>query len=146
MFTTRSGADVAHWLASVVRGMLQLLLLVVLACTPHGDPSAFHVFFPDARTGDPAAFHIRQGARVQLKPSAECRYGDGKAARWAITGARLADGKLPPGLVLEDGAIAGAAKATGIWQASVAFSGVTCAGRAQPDVRIAIAITVDEGR
>jgi hypothetical protein len=122
----------------------------MLACTPRGgdagDPGSFRVFFPDARAGDHADIVVKHGAHVQLKPSAQCHYDDGKDARWTITGARIADGKLPPGLTLEDGAIVGAAKEAGNWQASIAFSGITCAGKAQPDVTLAVSIAVHDGK
>jgi hypothetical protein len=122
-----------------------LALLALIACAPRGDagdPSGFRVVFPDARTDDPATFSIRRGVHVQLKPTAQCRYADGKDARWTMTGARVAHGELPPGLTLEDGAIVGVAQQVGAWQASVAFAGVTCAGRRLPDVAVAISITV----
>jgi hypothetical protein len=125
--------------------MRPLALLVLVACMPHGgadDPGAFRVFYPDARAGAPAAFSIKHGAHVQLKPSAQCHYPDGKDARWTMTGARVVDGELPPGLALEDGAIVGAAKLGGSWQATIVFTGVTCAGKAQPDANLAVAIAV----
>src|SRR5690349_17040845 len=74
---------------------------IFLACAHSSalDANAFRVMYPD----EPA----RIGKHVQLKPSASCKYDDGRDARWATTGARLESGALPPGLAIEDAAIAG---------------------------------------
>lgn len=107
--------------------MRTLALLLVVACTPAGsqDAGGFRVFYPDTR--------LRPNRRVELKPSAECHYDNGHDARWTMTGARIVTGDLPPGLTIEDGAIVGAPKQPGAYKATIQLTGLTCAGKAQPD-------------
>jgi hypothetical protein len=49
---------------------------------------------------------------------------------WSASDARLASGRLPPGLRLEsDHKITGTPDASGTWQAGIGFSGLSCKGR-----------------
>ncbi len=116
---------------------MRWILFVALASCGHGAAASsggFRVFYPN----DTAMLHTH----FQLKPSATCTYDDGREARWETTGARIESGKLPPGLDLEDAAINGTATATGTFHARVLLSGVTCAGKAQPDQHVDVTITV----
>ena len=127
-------------------------MLLLAACThagsssPSGDTGGFRVFYPTARdacAAGPCAFTLKSKSRMQAKPAAACRYDNGRDAKWANTGARVADGALPPGLALEDGAIAGAPSAAGDYHVTIMFTGVTCAGKPQPDQRVDVPITVN---
>ncbi len=82
------------------------------------------------------------GERFYAKPAGQCHHEDGSDARWAIGGARVAGGELPPGLTLEDGVIGGVPKAAGTFKATIAFSGVTCATTSYPDQTVDVLITV----
>lgn len=95
--------------------------------------TSFQVQYPAA----PA----RLGKHFQVKPSATCRYDDGRDARWAITGARVDAGELPPGLVIEDGAIGGVPTKPGTYSAKIALTGVSCAGKALPDQVVDVTIS-----
>lgn len=103
------------------------------------EDGGFRVFYPEAGT---KGLRATKGKRLQAKPAASCRYPDGREARWASTGARVAQGTLAPGLVLEDGAIGGVPTETGAFTVTIAFSGVTCAGKQEPDQHVQLAITV----
>lgn len=120
-----------------------LLALVLAGCPkpkgPGGEDGGFRVFYPDAGA---RGLRAKKGERLQAKPAATCTYADGREARWASTGAHVEQGELAPGLVLEDGAIGGVPTATGSFTATVQFSGVTCAGKPQPDQHVPVAITV----
>ena len=125
--------------------MRWLCLVAVLAGCPKpkgpggGDDGGFRVFYPDAGT---KGLRAKKGARIQASPAAACTYPDGREARWASSGARVEQGALAPGLVLEDGAIGGVPTETGAFTATIKFSGVTCAGKPQPDQHVSVAITV----
>jgi hypothetical protein len=109
-----------------------VILVGLVACsgTQHtGDASGeatFRVFYPDA------PFHAKVGKRFGVKPVGQCVYTSGKDARWSMTGARVDSGKLPPGLVIEEGAINGTPIEAGSWTFQVKFAGVTCAGKPYP--------------
>ncbi len=120
--------------------MRTLLLLIAVSCAGTGSSrNSFRVFYPDAGT---SRLNLQRGVRAQAKPAATCTYEDGRDARWATGGARVVEGELPPGMALEDGAIAGAAAKAGTWHVVVGFTGVTCAGAAMPDQRVSIDIVV----
>jgi hypothetical protein len=109
----------------------------LLACMPHGDAARFAVTFPDA-----AAARTKVGARFYAKPAARCVRDDGSDARWAITGARVASGELPPGIAIEDGVLTGTPSKAGDFTAELVVSGVTCAGKSYPDQTVDVHITV----
>src|SRR4029079_13649422 len=89
---------------------LAMLWGLAAACSAstHGGgaagPAGFRVFYPDMPAD---GFHAKVGKRFYAKPVGNCRYDDGRDAHWAMTGAKVTTGKLPPGLALEDGAISG---------------------------------------
>jgi hypothetical protein len=122
-----------------------VLLALVLAGCPKpkgpggGDEGGFRVFYPDAGA---TGLRVTKGSRMQASPAAACTYPDGREARWVSRGARVEQGALPPGLVLEDGAIGGIPTEVGSFTATITFSGVTCAGKPQPDQHVPVAITV----
>jgi hypothetical protein len=124
--------------------MRTTLLVFVLACAgtrggSAGDDSAtFSVFYPDAPA---TGFRATVGKRFYVKPVASCVYGNGRDARWSMTGARIETGELPPGFTIEDGAIAGVPKQAGTWSVKVKFSGVTCAGQAHDPQLVDVMIT-----
>jgi hypothetical protein len=99
-----------------------------------GSSGGFRVFYPDASA--------KVGKHFQAKPSAECKRDDGSDARWAASGARIASGELPPGLVIEDAAIGGVPSRTGSYRASILVTGVTCAGKPMPDQRVDVSLDV----
>jgi hypothetical protein len=101
--------------------------------------AGFRVFYGDPRA---TSIVVKAGSRMQTKPSATCTYPDGREARWANTGAKVDDGTLAPGLVLEDGAIGGVPSAAGTYTVTIKFAGVTCAGKPQGDQRVPVTITV----
>ena len=108
----------------------------------NGEPGSspeFSVFYPDASARGIVA---KVGQRMQAKPAAHCTYPNGSEARWSNTGAKVASGELPPGLVIEDGAIAGVPTKPGTWKVTMVFTGVTCMSNAQPDQQVEVAITV----
>jgi hypothetical protein len=84
----------------------------------------------------------RVGRRFSGKPTGVCHHGNGRDARWTMTGAHVVSGELPPGLVLEEGAIAGTPTKTGDYAAKIAFLGVTCAGKPLPDQTVDVTIVV----
>jgi len=123
---------------------LAVAFLFVVGCAkPGGGGGGFRVFYPDAGT---RGIRAKVGARVQAKPAADCRNVEGALARWANTGAQLAAGELPPGLAIEDGAIAGAPTAAGTWRVTVKFTGVTCAAAPVTDQLVDVEISVSAGR
>lgn len=118
---------------------MRWIALVLAACAAHGSAptsAGFRVFYPS--TEAPFKLHTR----MQAKPAADCHYDNGRDAKWANTGAKIVAGNLPPGLALEDGAIAGAPSQPGSWTVTIVFTGVTCAGRSQPDQRVVIALVI----
>ena len=119
-----------------------VLLVLIAACPKSRGPDAvesFRVFFPDA---GPRGVPMTVGKRTQAKPAANCRTADGREARWANTGVRIEKGELPPGLVIEDGAIAGVPAIPGSWQLTLTFTGVTCATKSMPDQTVDVALTI----
>lgn len=96
--------------------------------------AAFSIAYP-ASTG-------KVGAKFYAQPTAQCHYDNGRDARWAITGAHVVSGELPPGVGIEDGALTGTPKQAGTYHARVTFSGVTCEGKAVADPTIDVAITI----
>jgi hypothetical protein len=124
-----------------------LLIVLLAACPPPksggGMGTGFRVFYPDAENS-PRGLVIKVGQRMQAKPAAqECTGPDGAEARWANTGARVTTGALPPGLVIEDGAIAGVPTTPGTYKATIRFSGVTCASAPTDDKLVHITIIVE---
>jgi hypothetical protein len=114
------------------------LVLAVVACTPRGGGAeTFGVSYPDATSG-----RAKLGARFSAKPSARCLRDDGSEARWAITGARVASGALPPGITIEDGELAGTPTRAGDFSARLVISGITCAGKSYPDQTLDVHVTV----
>jgi hypothetical protein len=112
-------------------------VVVGLVACAHGaspDTGGFRVFYPDTAA--------KLGKHFQAKPAATCKYDDGRDGRWATTGARVDGGELPPGLVIEDGAINGVPTKAGAFTAHVAFTGVTCAGKPLEDQRVDVTIEV----
>ncbi len=128
--------------------MKRLLAILVLlaACPPPkggGMATGFRVFYPDAENS-PRGLVITVGERMQAKPAAQdCKGADGAEGRWANTGARVTTGELPPGLVIEDGAIAGVPTKEGTFKATIRFSGVTCASQPTDDKLVHITIIVE---
>jgi hypothetical protein len=123
--------------------MRLVLLALLAACGPKAgaaSDASFRVFYPDA------PFQAVAGKRFAIKPVGQCVYANGRDARWAMTGARIDDGELPPGLVIEEGAIAGTPKQPGSWTVRVKFSGITCAGKSLDPQVVDVAITVVKTR
>jgi hypothetical protein len=107
-----------------MRTWMVVLVGVVGACV-HGagtGAAGFSIAYPDATTA-------RVGKKFYAKPAGQCRYDNGRDARWAITGARVASGELPPGVSIEDGALTGTPAKAGSYHAQVTFTGITCAGK-----------------
>ena len=118
------------------RGMGKLWVIAVVACA-HGaspDSGGFRVFYPDHTA--------KVGKHFQAKPTATCKYDDGRDGRWATTGARVESGELPPGLAIEDGAVNGIPTKPGTYTARVTFAGVTCAGKQLDDQHVDVNVTV----
>jgi hypothetical protein len=124
---------------------LALALVLLAACPPPKGgttPDGFRVTYPDAET--PRGLVLKVGDRMQAKPAAQaCTGTDGGEGRWATTGARVTTGELPPGLVIEDGAIAGVPSKEGTYKATIRFSGVTCASAPTDDKLVHITIVVE---
>ncbi len=100
--------------------------------------ATFRVFYPDMPAD---GFHAKVGKRFAIKSVATCTYDNGRDARWSMMGSRVDDGSLPEGFSMEEGVIAGVPKAAGSWSFKVKFSGVTCAGKQEPDVIVPVIIT-----
>jgi hypothetical protein len=118
--------------------------LVSLAGCPHrgsgaggAGPAGFSINYPDAVNAT-----AKTGKRFYAKPEARCNYDDGREARWTMTGARVADGELPPGLTLEDGVVGGVPTKAGFYKARIELSGVMCAGKSYDVQSVDIGITV----
>jgi len=119
------------------------IVLVVGCAKAGGGGGGFRVFYPDAGSG---GIRAKVGARMQARPAADCHNAEGVEARWANTGAHVVAGELPPGLVIEDGAIAGVPKTAGAYRASVRFTGVTCGTAPVADQTVDVAISVSAAR
>jgi hypothetical protein len=88
--------------------------------------TTFAISYPDAPAGGVRA---TLGKRFYARPVGRCFYDDGREARWTMTGARVEDGELPPGLALEEGVITETPSQAGTYRARIVFRGVSCAGR-----------------
>ena len=122
--------------------MRWLWLVVIAGCVHHGASATggsggFSVGYPDAHGAK-----VKQGARFYAKPVAQCTYDNGREARWAIGGAHVASGELPPGLTLEDGVIGGVPKQAGSYHARIELADVTCAGKPVEGQAVDVDITV----
>ena len=115
--------------------------MLLAACGPHADTASFQVSYPNA-----AAARAKVGKPFYAKPEARCVYDNGREARWAITGAHVVSGELPPGVAIEDGALTGTPTKPGTYSARVQLSGVTCAGKPYPDQTADVTITAAAGR
>ena len=116
---------------------MRILGVVILAACVHGAGGGsvgFSIAYP-ASTG-------KVGTKLYAQPTAQCHYDNGRDARWAITGAHVASGELPPGVSIEDGALTGTPTKAGSYRARVTFSGVTCEGKAIADPTVDIAIMI----
>jgi hypothetical protein len=100
------------------------------------DPAGFHISYPDATNATASV-----GKRFYAKPTAQCTYDNGREAHWAITGARVETGTLPPGVTLEDGALTGTPSKPGEYAARIKITGITCAGKPYPDQSLDVKIT-----
>jgi len=124
---------------------LATLIVVVAACSAGArggggtTETGFRVFYPDQPGG---GFKAKVGKRFYAKPVGNCRYDDGRDAHWAMTGARVTTGQLPPGLTLEDGAISGVPVEAGSFASRVEFAGATCAGKAYETQVVDVTIVV----
>jgi hypothetical protein len=112
------------------------VVLAVAACA-HATTGAagFSIAYPDAAAA-------KVGKKLYAQPAGQCRYENGRDARWAITGARVASGELPPGVSIIDGTITGMPTRPGAYQAQIVFTGVMCAGKDLADQTIDVAISV----
>lgn len=129
----------------MTRFVLASLVVLLAACPPPkaGMATGFRVFYPDAESS-PRGLVIKVGERMQAKPAAQdCKGPDGGEGRWANTGAKVTTGELPPGLVIEDGAIAGVPSKEGTYKATIRFSGVTCATQPTDDKLVHVTIVVE---
>jgi hypothetical protein len=111
------------------------VLLAACGARP-GDVASFAVSYPNA-----TAARAKLGAKFYAKPEAHCAYDNGREAHWAITGAHVVSGELPPGIAIEDGALTGTPTKAGDYAARLEVSGVTCAGKPYPDQNVDIRIT-----
>lgn len=116
---------------------MRICVVLVLAACAHTSTGAagFSIAYPDATAA-------KVGKRFYAQPAGQCRYENGRDARWAITGARVASGELPPGVSIEDGALTGTPTKAGAYHAQIVFSGVMCAGKDLADQTIDVAISV----
>ncbi len=124
-----------------------IAIALLAACPPPkgggGMAGGFRVFYPDAENS-PRGLVIKVGERMQAKPAAQdCKGPDGSEARWTNTGTKVTTGELPPGLVIEDGAIAGVPTKAGTYKATIRFSGVTCATLPTDDKLVHVTIVVE---
>ncbi len=138
MRTSGVASLAARILARVVACTLACTLACMLTACPHagGSPDTRFTFgYPDAGPG-------KVGKKYYAKLAGDCRYDNGREARWTITGAHVASGALPPGLSLEDGSITGTPKQAGTYAAEIALSGMTCAGKATKDRTVSVSIEI----
>ncbi|HSN28390.1 MAG TPA: putative Ig domain-containing protein [Kofleriaceae bacterium] len=121
----------------VILAVCSLAAGALAACAHAGGaPNTRFTFgYPDAGPG-------KVGAKYYAKLVGDCRYENGREARWTITGAQVASGALPPGLTLEDGSITGTPKQAGSYAAEIVLSGTTCAGKATRDHTLTITIEI----
>jgi hypothetical protein len=122
--------------------LLGLLALASCAGAHKGENATFRVFYPDMPA---TGFKAKVGKKFYVKPVGQCVYENGKDARWAMTGAKVADGTLPPNFTIEDGAISGTPIEAGTWTVRVKFSGVTCAGSSHEPQTVDVTITAVKG-
>lgn len=127
-----------------MRAAIAVVLVAVAACATargaqggDGEGATFRVFYPDQPAG---GFRAQVGKRFFVKPVATCTYANGRDARWSMTGARIDGGDLPEGFTLEEGTIAGTAKAPGSWTVQIRFTGVVCAGT--PHAEVVVPVTI----
>jgi hypothetical protein len=113
---------------------MRIAWVVLFAACAHAGGSGFRVFY--------ATDTALAKTHYQVRPSADCKYEDGRDARWSVTGARVESGELPPGLALEDAAINGTPTTGGTFTAHLVLTGVECAGKELPDQHVDVKITV----
>ena len=123
-------------------GRTWVLVLLCAACARGagaggGDTATFAISYPDAK-----GVKVKRGQRFNAKPAAQCHYDNGREASWRMTGARVTEGELPPGLLLEDGVIGGVPTQAGTFKATIELLDVTCAGKPAPGQVVDIQITV----
>ncbi len=119
---------------------MRVLLLLCFACAGArggGGDATFRVFYPDPPA---VGFKAKVGKKLFHKAVGKCTYTTGREGKWSMTGARLSTGKLPPGLTLEDGKIAGTPIEAGTWAVAVEFDGVVCAGNKRPSQTVEVTI------
>jgi hypothetical protein len=124
--------------------VIALLALALLAACPHkngagGGTPGFAISYPDAGVMSRPA---KVGKHFSAKPAGQCFRDDGTEARWAMSGAKVTSGALPPGLTLEDGELGGVPKTAGTFKATLELGEVTCAGKPYPGQTVDILITV----
>lgn len=124
-----------------------LLIALCCACGARGGGDAtFRVFYPDPQFRDGSrgvpgdGFKAKVGKKFFLEAVGQCTYTNGREGKWSMTGARLASGKLPPGLSLEEGKISGRPIEAGTWAVAIEFDGVVCAGAKRPAQTIEVTI------
>jgi hypothetical protein len=100
--------------------------------------ATFKVFYPDQPID---GFRAKVGKRFIVKPVATCTYENGRDARWSMMGAKIVEGELPDGFTIEEGTIAGTAKAPATITLKVSFKGVVCAGKQHEDIIVPVIIT-----
>ncbi len=120
-------------------GRTWVIVLLCAACArgAGGGEATFAISYPEARTAK-----VKRGQRFYAKPAAQCRYDNGREASWRMTGARVTQGELPPGLLLEDGVIGGVPTQAGTFKATIELLDVTCAGKPAAGQVVDIQITV----
>jgi hypothetical protein len=119
-------------------------VLALVAACPHkggdaGGTPGFAIRYPDA---DVMSTPAKVGTHFSAKPAGQCFRDDGTEGRWAMSGAKVISGELPPGLTLEEGEIAGIPKAAGTFKSTIELGEVTCAGKPYPGQTVDILITV----
>jgi len=120
-----------------MRALLFAVVFVTACGAKGGGDATFKVFYPDPPTD---GFKAKVGKKFFIKPVAQCVYSNGRDARWSMTGAKVATGKLPPGLTLEEGKISGTPVEAGAFPFVIEFDGVICAGNKQTAQRVEITI------
>jgi hypothetical protein len=125
-----------------MRALILVALVAACAGAHKGEKATFRVFYPDMPAN---GFKAKIGKKFFIKPVGQCVYENGKDARWAMTGAKIADGKLPPNFTIEEGAISGTPVDVGTFTVRVQFSGVTCAGASHAPPTVDITINVVKG-
>lgn len=117
------------------------LVFAVVACAGArgGGDATFRVFYPDAPQN---GFQAKAGKKFFVKPVGECKYKNGRDAKWSMTGARVANGKLPANVTLEEGKISGTPVDAGTFVVGIEFTGVVCAGAKQPPQLVDVTIVI----